>query len=452
VNDGKPPRKGPRSPPASVKPSARLVRVVDTTPNPPSLDLRAAWRRLRVWLPRVRLLWLLLAVLGGYGVYFLGMGLGIASLVALPLAALVTDLAFQRVRFDAIRVPDAALATGFFLALVFPPAVPLVGAVGVTIFAIAVRHALRLRARPWFNPAALGIVLGIVAFGFAPAWWGSISEPLVLAAGALLILWEVRSWRIPVAFLLAYAGFAILERVIVAANAGGHLGLSVLLLSAVDPAVLFFGLLMVTEPRTAPTLPPLQTVYAVIVAVLAALLAFVLPTLAVLAALLLGNLIAVGFRAWPAREPSPSGSRAGARRGRTVAAPAPSLRWSIGRRVAAGLLALVLVSVLAAATIPPGTAPTPLVRTSNPAGPVGSPVTGTSACATDNASIPAATLSALHKTLGPSTILSYSSSTGVVVFYDPVNQATVTETDLYEDFGYAEFNSDDYATSGCAPP
>jgi hypothetical protein len=52
--------------------------------------------------------------------------------------------------------------------------------------------------------------------------------------------------------------------------------------------------------------------------------------------------------------------------------------------------------------------------------------------------------------LGPSVILSYDSSTGVVVFYDPVNHVTVTESDLYEDYGFAEFNGDDYAVSGCA--
>ncbi|HYA70113.1 MAG TPA: hypothetical protein VEH28_01920, partial [Thermoplasmata archaeon] len=61
-----------------------------------------------------------------------------------------------------------------------------------------------------------------------------------------------------------------------------------------------------------------------------------------------------------------------------------------------------------------------------------------------------ATLAELHKLLGPSVILSYDASTGVVVFYDPVNQVTVTESDLYEDYGFAEFNGDDYAVSGCA--
>jgi hypothetical protein len=31
-----------------------------------------------------------------------------------------------------------------------------------------------------------------------------------------------------------------------------------------------------------------------------------------------------------------------------------------------------------------------------------------------------------------------------------VNQVTVTESDLYEDYGFAEFNGHDYAVSGCA--
>ena len=72
-------------------------------------------------------------------------------------------------------------------------------------------------------------------------------------------------------------------------------------------------------------------------------------------------------------------------------------------------------------------------------------------CTHDNPAIPASTLSSLHSMLGPSVILSDNPNTGVVVFYDPVNHVTVTESDLYEDFGYAEFNGDDSAVSGCHP-
>ena len=75
---------------------------------------------------------------------------------------------------------------------------------------------------------------------------------------------------------------------------------------------------------------------------------------------------------------------------------------------------------------------------------------GTGGCTHDNASIPASSLANLHQMLGPSVILSYHPSQGLVVFYDPANQVTVTETDLYEDYGFAEFNGDDYAVAGCS--
>ncbi|MFI5414514.1 MAG: hypothetical protein ACHQ16_02460, partial [Candidatus Lutacidiplasmatales archaeon] len=75
----------------------------------------------------------------------------------------------------------------------------------------------------------------------------------------------------------------------------------------------------------------------------------------------------------------------------------------------------------------------------------------TASCTSDSTSVPSATLAALHKALGPAVILSYSASTGTTIFYDPVNQVTVTETDLYEDYGFAEFNGDDFAVNGCSP-
>jgi hypothetical protein len=108
---------------------------------------------------------------------------------------------------------------------------------------------------------------------------------------------------------------------------------------------------------------------------------------------------------------------------------------------------LIVVAAVVAAN-PVAHSAVPLVQT--PTSPIGGGGGGSLAnCQTDNPSISASTLSELHKLLGPSVILSYDASTGVVVFYDPVNQVTVTESDLYEDYGFAEFNGDDYAVSGC---
>jgi len=83
---------------------------------------RASFRRA---LPPARLLWITLIGLGIYESNYLG-GLGATSLVVAPVMAGMVDLGFQSVRFARPRFPDAALATGLFLALIFPPTAGLV--------------------------------------------------------------------------------------------------------------------------------------------------------------------------------------------------------------------------------------------------------------------------------------------------------------------------------------
>jgi len=403
-------------------------------------------------LPPARLLWVLLAVLAGYGVWFLGTGIGVATALGLPLLAVAADLLFQRIRFESIRFPDAAIATGLFVGLLLPPVVPTVAAGAATLAAITLRHVLRSRGRPWLNPAAAGVVVGAIFFGLAPAWWGAINEELVIGLGVVLLLWQLRNWRLPVVFLGSYAALAIVERLIFSLSTGLVLVPSVLFLSAVDPAVLFFGFFMVAEPRTAPSSKGLQPVYAVTVAAGAALLPLALPTISALVGLLAGNLVSVAMRSARWSRPAYDDARAGAARSRPDHGPSiASVRWSLGRRVGAGFTIFLIIGILASATTGPATHSAPLIGSQPISGGGGSAVS-VSQCAHDNASIGSSTLSSLHHALGPSVILSYNPSSNVVVFYDPVNSVTVTETDLYEDYGFAEFNGDDYASAGCVPP
>jgi len=411
-----------------------------------------AWPRL---LPPARLLWVSLAVLGVYGVDVLA-GLGELSLVVLPLVAVLTDLAFQAARYPRLRFPDAALVTGLFLALIFPPVVPLVLAGAATFAAIAIRHALRYRGHPFLNPAVSGVVLGGVLFGLAPAWWaavGPLGEYLMLGLGAVLLIRTPRAWRVPLGFFVAFSLAVAAVHLLVSATVDSN----VLFLAVVDPATLFFGLYMVTEPRTAPSDPVLQPIYGAAVGVGAAALPLVLPSLGVLVALLVVNasvaLLRVGVSVRDAR-PVLQRSRTRASRARK-SRPA---RWPVAYR--ASTVFFVLVVLIAAAGLSPNAHPQPIVVTGPGSGGGGSgsgsgsgggggvPLTN---CSRDNPSIPASTLSSLHQLLGPSVILSDNPNNGVVVFYDPVNHVTVTESDLYEDFGYAEFNGDDYAVSGCHP-
>jgi Na+-translocating ferredoxin:NAD+ oxidoreductase RnfD subunit len=409
--------------------------------------------------PPARLLWVFLAALALYGVQWFGYGTGLASLLVLPIVAVVLDFVFQAARFPSLRFPDAAIATGLFLTLIFPPTAPLLLAATATGGAIALRHILRYRGRPWFNPTMTGALLGSLLFGLAPAWWiavgptvayGTLGELAMLAMGGALLLRNLRAWRLPAAFFAAYVMLAVIQHLLVGASTDPR----ILFLEAIDPVTIFFGLFMVTEPRSAPATLPGQTLYAGVVGVAAAVFPIFTPTLAVFLALLVGNLMAVALRRAPERsvalgaEGAPAVLRranrsADRRRGKTQRR-AP-VRWPTAHRISAGVVVLgAIAAVVGISGL--GHSSTPLFQLTGP----GSGGGGTGNCAKDNPSIPASTLSTLHKMLGPSVILSYDSGTGVVVFYDPINQVTVTETDLYEDYGYADFNGDDYAASGCA--
>ncbi|MEM0129193.1 MAG: RnfABCDGE type electron transport complex subunit D [Thermoplasmata archaeon] len=409
--------------------------------------------RIRRGLPPARLVWILVAGLGAYGAWTVGTGA--VPLVVLPATAALLDLTYARIRFPTLRVPDSALATGVIVAVVLPPTVSLPLAGMAIVVAISIKHIVRVWGHPLVNPAVAGILFAAL-LGVPPAWWASISPELVVALGVALLLWVPRAWRLTVPFLAVYAGLAILTKVLFASVAGGLPPPGVLVLTAVDPAILFFAFFMVSEPQAAVSDPGAQPLYATVVAGGASLLPLIGPTVAPILALAGGNLLAVALRRRAAGA-TPASSRREERRTRSRPAPAGRSRaprpladrWPVRRRIAAGAvvgiaLAIALPALMgslgasAAGGLPPGSS----------SGPPGS---GPSACAADNPTIPPSTLSALHRILGPSVILSYNAGTGTVVFYDPVNHVTVTETDLYEDFGYAEFNGDDFAVAGCAP-
>lgn len=428
----------------------------DETARPSSDGLRRASVRLFARLPRpARLLWMFLIVLGAYALVTTLQGVGLVPLLALPALAVETDILFQMFRYHRVRAPDAALATGLLLALLLPPSVPLIQAVGVASAAIALRHVLRVQERPLFNPAAAGVLMGALFFGLAPSWWGSVGSWLVVVLGIVLTLRTPGSWRIPLAFIASYGILSILGTLLL----GAVTTPMVLLLGAFDPAILFFGFFMVPEPRSSVTRAGDRWTYGLVVGVATAILPVFLPSLAPLVALLMGNGVAVVLRRRqtveaPVETRARRTGRGGKRHRRQKEIKEQRARglraeWKVEHRVVAGVLVVVLLGSLAAALNPPRVTPYfSAVRPTAPT-PAGT-VTATSNCTVDNPTISSSLATYLHQALGPSVLLSADTGTGTVVFYDPVNKVTITETNIYEDYGFAEFNGDDYAVSGCS--
>lgn len=420
--------------------------------SPSSSRVPPVLQRLYRWFTPLRLLCFALLGLAGYGMYILGPMAVLLQLLIIPPIALAVDGILAYVRWGSFRFPWAGLATGLFVALLIPPqgaigpfsdTTILLAGVAVTVIALLAKHTFRTRNHPWFNPAALAIVFAGVLFGITPAWWGAISIPAVVIAGVLIALRQPRRWQIPVTFFASYSALTIAGSFLTTGVPDPH----VVLLDLIDPSLLFFTFLMVTEPRTSVANPQLQPAFGLAAGLLAGLFRLVLNGTTSLAAsenlllaLLGANLVAVGVRSLDARARAErAAAEPSTRRSRPVVRSTRS-SWGWGHTAGAALLMIILIGVSW------GTAGSPQVPAAGPP-----PKVVVVSCSQDNRTIPAADLTMLHRTLGPSVIFSYDKATGATVFYDPVNHVTIYETDLFEDFGTAEFNGDDQVlANGCS--
>ncbi|MCI4348734.1 MAG: hypothetical protein L3J93_00730 [Thermoplasmata archaeon] len=191
-------------------------------------------------------------------------------LLLLPIVAVATDLAFQFVRFPRVRFPDAAIANGLFLSVILWPSQISLALVSIAIVTVGLRHAARWASHPLVNPAAAGIVLAAAVFALPQPWHvGSTLRDTALVGALGLIAWAKapHTWRL-------WAPYFATNLIAVAAIAdflGGSRALSLVVNTALlGTTPVFYGLFMVTEPRTAPSPRPAMIGYAVTVGLAAA--------------------------------------------------------------------------------------------------------------------------------------------------------------------------------------
>jgi Na+-translocating ferredoxin:NAD+ oxidoreductase RnfD subunit len=235
-----------------------------------------------------------LLLLAGIASCYQGASGGWINVAAAVTTAVTIDLAFALTERRNRIFPDGAVLTGLIVALVLSASAPWYTSAFTAALAILSKHLLKVKRRPIFNPAALGLAVAIPLFNTGQSWWGGLalipwwSIPCLLIGG-LFITGRVNKFPQVLSFLGVYTAAMLIGGLLQSGPAGDGLR---------DPFInsaLFLAFFMVTDPPTSPARYKEQVIFGVLAAVICVLDYFVLGGLSYL---LIGLLIANGYHAW----------------------------------------------------------------------------------------------------------------------------------------------------------
>jgi Na+-translocating ferredoxin:NAD+ oxidoreductase RnfD subunit len=212
------------------------------------------------------------------------------------LAAGAIDLIVLRLRNAAWEFPSGAVLTAMIVAMVVRAQEPWYVPTITAVLAVSSKYLLRTRQANVFNPAAFALVVMFYLLPMGQSWWGALPdvEPVWLRAALLLggvyIANRVNKLPLVLSFLGAY--FALFT---IAAFVGDPRAVAEIFRSPDVDAVLFFALIILTDPPTSPAKYSGQWIFGVITAA-AGFLVFELSGAVhfLLAGVLAGNL----WEAW----------------------------------------------------------------------------------------------------------------------------------------------------------
>lgn len=164
----------------------------------------------------------------------------------------------------------------------------------IASIAILSKHFLTIKKKHIFNPAAFGLFLASILFPIGQSWWGGFSLlptwllPL-LFVGGYIIIQKVNKFPQIFAFLGTYFSVIFLLAIADIGNSAE------LLRNPFIHSVLFFAFFMVTDPPTSPAKNKEQVYFGIIIAFISI---FIYLVFGGLSFLLVGLLVANGWKAW----------------------------------------------------------------------------------------------------------------------------------------------------------
>ena len=288
--------------------SGRARVAPERAPSPPR---RTSHRPLRQRLGRfVRTPkgYLLLAflVLGGLALPAAGPWRALSRTGGAAAVAAVVDLAFVRWRRGRWGVSVGAVLSGMIVAYVLGVAEPLYVPLVASAVALLSKHLVRTRYGPIFNPAALALLVAVLAFGSGESWWGALGDlpaegVVVLLVAGVFVVERVGKLPLVLAFLGTYfGGFTV-------ASAVNPAPVAEMFREPFVHAALFLGCFMLTDPPTSPGPVRHQVLYGAFVAAVACAAQLLgIGQTYLLVGLLAGNMALAGRLAWHPRPPVPA--------------------------------------------------------------------------------------------------------------------------------------------------
>jgi Na+-translocating ferredoxin:NAD+ oxidoreductase RnfD subunit len=199
----------------------------------------------------------------GQGSVTVALNMGIAVLTAG-----VADLIILRLRKQAWEFPSGAVLTAMIVTMVVRAQEPWYVPTATALVAVLSKYVLRTRQANVFNPAALALVVMFHAMPMGQSWWGALPEvsPIwlraTLVAGGIYITNRVNKIPLVLSFLGAY--FCLFTA---AAFLGDTHKVAEIFRSPDIDAVIFFTLVILTDPPTSPAKYHGQWIFGLITAV-----------------------------------------------------------------------------------------------------------------------------------------------------------------------------------------
>ncbi len=215
-------------------------------------------------------------------------------LLAVAVSALL-DLAISKFYLKRpARIPVSGIITGLIIGAVAPLLGSLIVVTVASAVAIMSKFFIKVKHVNVFNPATLGLLVSLAAFGVGDQWWAASNYNVYGIAVSLTIIlviasYEARRWILSVSFIAAVFVFTLVYSGI------SHLS-SASVLASFFGINFFFAFIMVAEPRTSPPGKYSQVALGVFVAMAYAALAIYRIEYPLLVALLIGNVAYVAYK------------------------------------------------------------------------------------------------------------------------------------------------------------